>query len=464
MLEDKMEVKETIPVAYESDVVVVGGGLSGVCAAVVAARNGANTILIEEYGCCGGMATMGLVGPFMTCYDKTGEVQIIRGIFEELVQRLVAKDGAIHPSKVRQGTGFTSWIKIGHDHVTPFEPETLKVVLDEMIQEYGVKVLYHTKFSRPIMTGNRINGIIIDSKSGLQAIKAKVFIDCTGDADLAYRAGVKCEKGNETLGITQPASTFFRIGNVDYDRLDADIKANKDNFYRKNGVNYRSLHWRVSQARENGDWPLNRVSIGLFRGVKKDEWSINTTRVMGVDSTDNESLSAGEIEGRKQVQIVFNFLRKYVPGCENAKLLSVASTLGIRESRHIQGEYKLTVDDVLNGKIPEDAILLASNSVDIHGKFGPTSNEYLTVQNGNYYGIPYRCLVPVGVDGLLVAGRCVSASSEAAGAIRVMPPCIATGHAAGMAAAMAIKGNVEPRAVDTAELRSRLVKEGAYLG
>ena len=455
---------ESIPVSFTADVAVIGGGPAGFCAAVAAARTGAKTILIEENGCSGGMATMGLVGPFMTCYDKSGKTMIIRGLFEELVERLVERGGAIHPSEVRAGTAFTSWIVVGHDHVTPFESETLKLVMDEMLTEAGVEVLYHTKFAVPVLEGKRLVRVVTDSKAGFQAVSAKVFIDCTGDADVAFRSGVKCEKGNEELGITQPASTFFRLGNIDTQALEADIQANINNFYRKDGVNYRSLHWRVSEARANGDWSLQRVSIGLFRGVKPDEFSINTSRVMNVDATDNVSLTRGEMEGRKQVDEIYRFFRKYVPGCENAKLLSVASTLGIRESRHVRGEYTLTVEDVLNGNVPEDSVLLAANSVDVHGRFGPLSNEYVTVQNGEYYGIPYRCLVPVGVDGLLMAGRCISAASEAAGAIRVMPPCMGTGHAAGTAAALSVLSGCDVRSLSTDLLRTKLTEQGVYLG
>ena len=455
---------QNVPVRYTADVAVIGGGPSGLCAAVAAARTGARTLLIEEYGCCGGMATMGLVGPFMTCYDKDGETMIIRGLFEEVVDRLVEKGGAIHPSAVRAGTAFTSWIKVGHDHVTPFEPETFKIVADEMLCEAGVKVLYHTRFVSPVTENNRLRRIVIDSKAGLGAVEARMFIDCTGDADVAARCGVPFEKGNEALGITQPGSTFFRIGNVDLKKVEADIEANRDNFYRKDGVNYRSLHWRVAQAKANGDWDLDRVSIGLFRGVKEDEWSINTSRIMGLDATDNESLSAAETEGRRQVQTIFDFFRKYVPGCENARLLNVASTVGVRESRHIRGIETLTTDDVLNGAVPEDVILLASNSVDVHGRFGPLSNEYVTVQNGKWYGVGYGSLVPQGIDGLLVAGRCISASSEAAGAIRVMPPCMATGHAAGTAAALAVQKNTEARALPYLLLREKLLEQKVFLG
>lgn len=253
--------------AYKADVVVVGGGPSGVCAAIAAAREGAKTLLIEQGGCCGGMATRGLVGPFMTCYDKDGEVQVIKGLFEEIVNRMVAYGGAIHPSKVRKKTAYTSWIEIGHDHVTPFCPETMKLVLDEMLEEEKVEILYHTTFLSVIMEDNYITGLRVSSKSGVEEVRGKVFVDCTGDGDVAYAAGVEFEKGNEELGITQPATMFFRICNVDDERIEKDIQDNIDNFYRKDGVNYRSFHWRVSQAREDGNWPLKRVSIGLFKSV-----------------------------------------------------------------------------------------------------------------------------------------------------------------------------------------------------
>jgi len=185
---------------------------------------------------------------------------------------------------------------------------------------------------------------------------------------------------------------------------------------------------------------------------------------MGIDGTSGESLSEAEMVGRQQVKEIYAFLKKYVPGCENAILLSSAPTIGIRETRHIKGEYQLTTDDVLQGQVPEDAILLASNSIDVHGRFGPMSNEYVAVENGDWYGVPYRCLVPQKVEQLLVAGRSVSATSEAAGAIRVMPPCMELGHAAGVAAAMAVKNDCLVREVDTDELRAQMVREGSFLG
>ena len=444
------------------DVIVVGGGPAGMCAALAAAREGMQVVLVEQGGCCGGMATRGMVGPFMTSYDRKGERMIIRGIFEDIVNRMVERGYAIHPRDVRAGTGFTSWIVLGHDHVTPFEAEGLKLVIDDMLEEAGVKVLYHTDFIQPEMNGDTATGVIVHSKRGFERISGKVVIDCTGDGDVAVAAGVPFELGNEELGLIQPVTMFFHICNADEKLMDEDIKKNLHNFYRKDGVNYRSFHWRVSEARENGDWNLKRVSIGLFRMPKPDEWCVNTSRIMHINATDNEDLTKAEIEGRRQAEHIMNFLRKYVPGCENIKLKATASHIGVRETRHIRGDYRLTADDLIAAKVPEDSILIAANSVDVHGRFGPTSNEYTPIE-GDYYGVPYRSLLPQGVNQMLIAGRCVSADSTAAGAIRVMPPCMAMGQAAGTAAALAVKTGKTVREIDVQALRARLVENGAVL-
>ena len=453
----------SVPLCAAVDVLVAGGGPAGACAAIAAARNGARVLLVERGSCLGGMATRGLVGPFMTCYDRTGTTQIIRGFFGEIVERLVARGGAIHPRDCRDGTAFTSWIGAGHDHVTPFEPEALKLLLDEMCAEAGVRVLFHADFAEPLMEGRRIVGARLFTKAGMREVRANVVVDATGDGDVAFRAGAPTEFGDPEGGRVQPATMFFRIGNCDLAAITADIEAHRGDFYRKDGVNYRSLHWRVAEARAAGDWTLDRVSIGLFRGVREDEWSINTSRIMGVDSTDPESWSDAEAVGRAQVDLIFRFFRKYVPGCADARLLCSGSTVGIRESRHVLGEYRLTADDCLEGRVPDDSILLASNSVDVHGRFGPRSNEYLTMRNGNWYGIPYRCLVPLEVDGLLVAGRCLSATSEAAGAVRVVPPAMAMGQAAGTAAALCSASSTLPRALDAKTLVRILKDQGAFL-
>ena len=447
-----------------TDVLIVGGGPAGVCAAIAAARCGAGTMIVEQGNCLGGMATRGLVAPFMTCYDTTGEIMVIRGIFEEIVDRMVALGGAIHPREVRAGTPFSAWITAGHDHLTPFDAETMKFVLDQMCDEAGVKVMYHSTLIDPILKGNRINGIRVLNREGIARIGAKVVIDATGDGDVAARAGVPCTFGNPELGKVQPATLFFHINNVDSPKLIKDVEAHLHEFRKVNGVSYRALHWRVEQAEAAGEWDIARKSVNIYRGVREDEWAVNCTRIANVDSTSTESLSAAEKEGRRQVQELLNFFHKYVPGCENATIKSSASTLGIRESRHVQGEHLLTADDLLQGVVPDDSILCASNSVDVHGRGGASTTEYKTVEKGQWYGLPLRSLIPLQIDGLIVAGRAISASSDAAGAVRVMPPCMAMGHAAGIAAALAAKGGTKPRSIDANEVRTILLQQGAFLG
>ena len=447
--------QKSIPADLSADVLVIGGGPAGLCAAIAAARNGADTLLIEQNGFCGGMATAGLVAPFMTCYDSGGGTMLIRGLFAELIDRLVAVGGAIHPSKVSSPSAFTSYIKNGHNHVTPFRAESLKLIADRMLTESGVRILYHTLFVDAVTEGERVARVIVAMKDGLHAITAKTIIDCTGDGDCAAAAGVPYTLGNGA-GRIQPATMFFRIGGVDSAQIDADIAANRDNFYRRDGVNYRSLHWWVERARQAGDWTLDRVSIGLFRGVDEDEWSINTSRIMGVDGTDSQSLTRGEIIGREQVEEIFRFLVKYVPGCAQARLLQSGSTLGIRETRHMAGIRTLTTDDVLACRVPDDAVMIAANAVDVHGRYGPRSNEYITLAPNHCYGVPYGTMAAVNRTNLLVAGRCISAESDAAGAIRVMPPCMGLGQAAGTAAAMAAAAGTDLRELNTTALRDRL--------
>ena len=460
---EKIQFAAEIPVARQEEVLVLGAGPAGLCAAVAAARNGAKTLLIEQSGFAGGMATAGLVNPFMTSYSKSSDVMVIRGLFEEIIRRLEEKDGAIHPEKIKAPSPYTSWITIGHDHVAPFDAEKFKLVADEMLKDAGVNVLYHTSFVNGIVNKDRVQALVVNSKNGLQSIKAALFIDCSGDGDLAANCGAAFETGDEKNRLSQPATLFFRIGNVDSQKLEEDVAANMHTFRRENGINYRSFHWRVSDARSAGDWNLDRTSIGIFKGVAPGEWNINTSRIMGVDGTSAESLSAAEMEGRRQVDQIFSFIRKYLPGCENAVLLASASTVGVRETRHIRGKYLISAEDLLNCVIPEDVVLLASNSIDVHGRFGPLSNDYKPI-NGEWYGLPYRSLIPLGFKNLLVAGRCISATSEAAGAVRLMPVCMGTGQAAGTAAALIIK-NKEPdfSLLDIKELQKTLKNQNVFL-
>ena len=455
--------KTAVKESYRCDILVVGGGPSGVCAAISAARLGAKVMLVDSGNCLGGMGTKGLVGPFMTCYDAKGEEMIIRGLFEEVVDRLVAIGGALHPSGIRQKTEFTAWISEGHDHVTPFDPELLKVVYDHMCKEAGVKVLYNSVFAHPVMKGDAISGAVLLTPSGLEAAEAKMVIDATGDGTVAFRAGAPCVFGDPESGRVQPSSLFCRMNNIDTDRLIAEVEPHLPEFRRVNGVSYRCLHWRVAEAEAAGEWDLARKSVNIWRSVEKDQWVVNCTRIHGVDATDAENLSAAEEEGRRQVQELMHFFRKYVPGCEKATLMGTGSVMGIRESRHVHGNFVLPVQDLIDGVIPEDNILLSANSIDVHGAMGgPAGGLYMPIKKDKY-GIPYRVLLPAGVRNLLLTGRCVSADSAAAGAIRVMPPAMALGQAAGTAAALCLKDGVQPEKLDYGELRDALTKGGAYL-
>ncbi len=449
--------------SYACDLLVVGGGPSGVCAAVAAARLGAKVMLVDSGNCLGGMGTKGLVGPFMTCYDAKGENMIIRGLFEEVVDRLIEVGGAIHPSVIRQGTEFTAWISEGHDHCTPFDPELLKVVYDHMCREAGVKVLYNSVFASPVMKGDRIRGGIFLTPSGLERADARMVIDATGDGTVAFRAGVPCVFGDPANNRVQPASLFFRMNNVDTCRLIGEVVPHLPEFRRVNGVSYRCLHWRVAEAEAAGEWDLARKSVNIWRSVEKDQWVVNCTRIHGVDATDAENLSAAEEEGRRQVQELMHFFHKYVPGCERATLMGTGSVMGIRESRHVQGDFVLPVESLIEGVMYDDRILLSANSIDVHGAMGgPAGGLYMPIQKDKY-SVPYRALLPSRVKGLLLAGRCISADSAAAGAIRVMPPAMAIGQAAGTAAALCLKAGIEPASLDYADLRDALLKGGACL-
>lgn len=441
----------------ETDILVVGGGPSGVCAAIAAARRGSHVILVEQGGCLGGMATRGLVGPFMTCYDKRGKVQLIKGLFEEIVQRLVAVGGAIHPSQVRAGTSFAAWHIKGHDHLTPFNPEALQFVLDDLCAEAGVSVLFHATFLDPVMDGDRIIGANFATKGGIRTISARIVIDATGDGDVAFRAGAPCELGDPARsGAMQPATTFFRMGGIS----EADIEAVRAQ-YPQDDLCFKTL---IAKARAEGRWTIQRPHINIYRGVVDDEWFVNVSRLNGVDATDPLSLSQAEIEGRRQVREILAFFRDYIPGAKDIRLLSLPATVGIRESRHVIGEYRLDKDDIIEGRLPADSVLVCSNSIDWHsGGKDAAGTIYIEVQGGDYYGVPYRSLVPLKIENLLVAGRCVSASAAAAAAIRVMPPCMALGQAAGTAAAIAIAAGSSPRTVSSAAVISALREDNAFI-
>jgi hypothetical protein len=450
---DQIDFAKAVPISTETQVIVVGGGPAGIAAAIASARQGARTSLLERYGFLGGMATAGLVGPFMTCYDIHGQHPIIKGIFEELVDRLVAVGAAIDPARVKGFSAFGGYHHYGHEHVTPFDPEALKYVAQEMVLEAGVELKLHTFFVDCSVHEDAISDLITVTKSGLEGIRGQIVIDTTGDGDVAARAGAPFEKGRTTDGRLQPVSLFFRVGNVDDDAVQAYMDANPSDECFAN---------LVARARENGDFYLSKDRVTMFRTPRNGQWWANASRIHGVDSTDGEQLTRAEILGHRQVLVIVDFLRQYVPGFENCYLVDTATQIGVRESRRIVGEYMLTAEDVYDARRFEDAIARVSFPIDIHDVTAG-GGYFQGPKEGPYYTIPYRCLVPKTPDNLLVAGRPISATHEAHGSLRVMPPCFATGQAAGTAAALALETCVHPRNVDVNLLRDSLQQQGSLV-
>ena len=426
--------EQDLPVAGSADVLVIGGGPAGVAAAVGAARAGASVLLLEQSGMLGGVTTNNLYLRMSDLQGKGVDYAIVGGVAQELVDRILAAEGGI----LRKGS-------------ITFDLEIAKRAWDQLALDAGVEVLFNTTAFDAIVQENAICGVVALNKSGLQAFAAGVVIDCSGDGDIAARAGAPYEQGRSADGLTQPVTTMMRFGGVDMDAFNAFVA--------------RDIRLRETMARAaaNGDFELYQdhlCSILYWRG-RPDVVSFNVTHMTHVDATDAVQLSAAEMQGRRQVWILHDFLRKYVDGFQRAWLIDSAPHVGVRETRRFLGEYVLTAEDVMNGREPPDTIALGSYGIDIHNPDG-VGVTFIHIQAAAY-GIPYRCLVPRQVGNLLVAGRILSATHEALASARVMFTCMATGQAAGVAAAMAVQQGIAPRLVDARSLRETLVEQDAIV-
>jgi len=440
----------------ETEVLILGGGPTGFASAVAAARNGAKTLLIEKTGVLGGTATSGLVGPFMCCYDNDGEEQLVKGIFDELCCRAEALGGAIHPSKVPAMSSFSGYHKISHHNVTPYLSETIALVMDEMLLESGADLLLDTQLIDIIAENGIIKYAIIANKEFISAVKADIYIDCSGDADAAYLAGAETWLGDKETGIMQPMTLMFEIDNIDRDEFYGELDKHKEEL----GNNFTNCFWwYIEKARAAGEWNIDRNEVCNFETSTPGRLKINTTRICGVDGTKACDITQAYIDGRRQAFEIFNFMKKYLPGCKDIRFLQFASRIGVRETRHIVGKYELSTHDVLHRTKFDDAIATFGYAIDLHTN--NSAGVFTAVDK--YYSIPYRTMLPVGCDNLLVAGRPICGSSEAAASYRVMPCCMAMGQAAGTAAALSRRRNVRVGDVDVPELQTLLKAQGAVI-
>ena len=434
--------------SFNCDVLVLGGGCAGFSAAVCAARHGAEVILADINGFLGGTATAGLVGPFMTSFDTEGKTQLIRGFFDEFVKRMEGNGGAIHPSKMDFGNSYTAYRTAGHRNCSVFGSEAYKALAEEICIENNIKLMYHMMFIKTDTENSRITAAYFATKDGIYKITAKIFIDCSGDADMAYAAGVPMQNSTET----QSSSLFFTVGGVDKAAMDKhmlEAHSMEEKFYMK----------EIITEREQGRFPISRAKIALYESTD-GSWRVNMSQLDNVDSTKPEEVTSAEIAGRKQIKYIMDFLKNNVAGCERITLIQSAPALGVRESRRIVGEYILTLEDISVGKRFEDSVFCCSNSIDIHKKGGV---DYIPTKLKGAYYIPYRSLLAKSIDNLLVAGRCISADRTVMAAIRVMPPCFAMGQAAGTAAALSLNSEACPKNISVAELTDALIADGVYL-
>ena len=407
------------------DVIVVGGGPAGVPAAVAAARNGARTLLVERYGFLGGNSTVALVYPFMK--NSTGNQILSLGLFKEFLDTL-ASNGALL------------------DDRASFDAEPMKWLLDKFVLDTEANLLLHAQAIGVLKDKNKIKAIRLFHKGGIEDVSADVFIDSTGDGDLAAWGGAEIEIGRQEDGAVQPMTTGFRMTNVDVKRIPSPEEINK----------------LFKQAKEKKivDSPMD--SVNWFFGPNPGVIHFNNVRVMNKSGLNGWDMTDAEIEGRKQVAALVRFFIQYIPGFDKAFLMKMGTQIGVRETRRIIGKYVLDVDDILSARHFKDGIASCSYPIDIHNPSG-AGYDIRHLKEGEYYEIPYRCLLPVRIPNLIVASRCISATHEAHGSLRIMPVMWSLGQAAGTAAAISINKSVSPEQIDTNELREKLKRQGAFI-
>lgn len=437
----------SVPLHDEWDVIVLGGGPAGCTAAAAAAREGAKTLLIEASGSLGGMGTSALVPAW--CPFSDNEKLVYRGLAEKVFTASKAGSAHIKP-------GAMNWV--------PIDPEKLKRIYDGLVLEAGAKILFNTMLTDVEASGGRVETILVANKAGLSAYRAKVYIDCTGDADLSAWAGATFHKGTEKGGKLMGATHCFVLSNVDeYGLLNGPV------------LHPQNTQSPIYDILASGKYPLIPDAHFCNNIIGPGTVGFNAGHLWDVDNTKPETVSTALVQGRKMAASYRDALAEFVPKAfANSFLVMTGSMMGIRETRRIEGDYVLTLQDYLDRRTFPDEICRNSYFIDVHGakevaatsagaheKLEKTSFRY---EKGESHGIPYRCLTPKGLSNVLVAGRSISCDHIVQGSVRVMPVCLAMGEAAGVAAGMAQGSKtIDVHAVDVQDLRGRLLKYGAYI-
>ena len=435
-----MEYRREITQIEEYDVLVIGGGPAGICAAVSAARCGANTLLVERFGVLGGMLTAGRVDPIL------GSVSA-GTMYDEIVSLLSANHPGNTPPVTRNGKE------------VQVDPEEAKVILANLVYESGAKLYLQTTVVDVLKEGNVVTGAILTTPTGLMAVKAKCVVDASGDGFAAAMAGATYKVGRESDGHCQPTTIEFVIDQVDESRA-ITCWGGSDPVCLPSGERYAEF---CKAANKRGELPPNVSIVRLHRTHYAGERSVNATQSNGHDTLSLKGIADAMQDLRNQVSMVVQFLKQNVPGYENCRVKASADALGVRETRRIMGEYILQDADVENGaRFPDVVVHKAWFLIDIHNPTGGGQAEKRS-QPAIPYDIPYRCFVPLGVENLLVAGRCISGTHRAHASYRVMSICMAMGEAVGIAAALSAGRGICPRAIPATDVQKILTERGVVL-
>lgn len=416
------------------DVIVAGGGFAGVGAAVCAARTGAKVLLIEKTGCLGGAASSSLVLPFMRYYtdiqkaDGSREkLYLVQGIFREIMERA-------RTHEVRCDTFFNT--------------DYMKYALDQIVCESGAEILFHSAITGVKRSGRHLDAVEVSSVGGTNVFKADCFVDTTGDANLAALSGCRFQLGREADNLCQPMTLCFRVSGVSYKEFFA---------------HYSEMQELYKEYRLLGKIKNPREDILVFNTLNENVIHFNSTRIVKCNPTDPFDLTRAEIEGRRQMIELVEFLKDNFECCKNMEIVSSAQSVGVRESRMVLGEHILTGKELVDLTVFEDSVAAGDYDIDIHNPEGTGTSHYY-FKAGTYYTIPYRSLIAKDLDNLLIGGRCISCDHEAQASIRIMPICCATGHAAGAAAAVTAGSGKPAREADISKIREILKKQNAFLG